>query len=130
MTNDIEAWPGRPYPLGATYDGTGTNFSVFSEVADAVELCLFDADGAETRLPLVEVDGFCWHVYLPRVGVGQRYGFRVHGPWVPAAYAGEQPWTREPRGSQVQDYSPRIPHGKVTKWQSICISPCQGVIIG
>ncbi len=76
-------WPGRPYPLGATYDGTGTNFSVFSEVAEAVELCLFD-DGHERRVPLTEVDGFCWHAYLPRFGIGQRYGFRVHGPWDPA----------------------------------------------
>ena len=84
MTNDIEVWPGRPYPLGATYDGTGTNFSVFSEAADAVELCLFDDDGVETRVPITEVDGFCWHAYLPRVGIGQRYGFRVHGPWDPA----------------------------------------------
>ncbi|HKY68981.1 MAG TPA: glycogen debranching protein GlgX, partial [Acidimicrobiales bacterium] len=83
MTNDIEVWPGRPYPLGATYDGTGTNFSLFSEAADAVELCLFD-DGAETRVPITEVDGFCWHGYLPRIGIGQRYGFRVHGPWDPA----------------------------------------------
>jgi isoamylase len=84
VTNDIEVWPGRPYPLGATYDGTGTYFSLFSEAADAVELCLFDGDGAETRVPLTEVDGFCWHGYLPRIGIGQRYGFRVHGPWDPA----------------------------------------------
>jgi isoamylase len=84
VTNDIEVWPGRPYPLGATYDGTGTSFSLYSEVADAVELCLFDADGRETRVPLTEVDGFCWHGYLPRVGIGQHYGFRVHGPWDPA----------------------------------------------
>jgi glycogen operon protein len=68
VTNDIEVWPGRPYPLGATYDGTGTNFSLFSEAADAVELCLFDDDGVETRVPVAEVDGFCWHVYLPGVG--------------------------------------------------------------
>ncbi len=83
MTNEIEVWPGRPYPLGATYDGTGTNFSVFSEAADAVELCLFDGDGVEARVPITEVDGFCWHAYLPRIGIGQRYGFRVHGPWDP-----------------------------------------------
>ena len=83
MVTDIETWPGRPYPLGATYDGTGTNFSLFSEVAEAVELCLFDAGGAERRIALGEVDGFCWHAYLPRVGAGQRYGFRVHGPWDP-----------------------------------------------
>jgi isoamylase len=84
VTNDIEVWPGRPYPLGATYDGTGTNFSLFSEAADAVELCLFDTDGTERRVPVTEVDGFCWHAYLPRIGIGQRYGFRVHGPWDPA----------------------------------------------
>jgi glycogen operon protein len=84
VVTDIETWPGRPYPLGATYDGTGTNFSLFSEVAEGVELCLFDADGGERRIGLGEVDGFCWHAYLPRVGAGQRYGFRVHGPWDPA----------------------------------------------
>jgi glycogen operon protein len=83
-SDDIEVWPGRPYPLGATYDGTGTNFSLFSEAADGVELCLFDAAGVERRVAMTEVDGFCWHAYLPRVGIGQRYGFRVHGPWEPA----------------------------------------------
>ncbi len=77
-------WLGRPYPLGATFDGAGTNFSLFCEVAEGVELCLFDADGAETRVELPEVDGFCWHGYLPDVGPGQRYGYRVHGPWDPA----------------------------------------------
>jgi glycogen operon protein len=80
---DIETWPGRPYPLGATYDGTGTNFSLFSEAAERVDLCLFDGDGNEQRVPMLEVDAFCWHVYLPRIGIGQRYGFRVHGPWEP-----------------------------------------------
>lgn len=77
-------WPGRPYPLGATYDGTGTNFALFSEVAERVELCLFDADGSETRVDLTEVDAFVWHGYLPAVGPGQRYGYRVHGPYDPA----------------------------------------------
>ena len=77
-------WPGTPYPLGATFDGAGTNFSVFSEVADHVELCLIDDGGAETRIPLDEVDGFVWHAYLPTITPGQRYGFRVHGPWDPA----------------------------------------------
>ena len=85
MSQDIEVWPGKPYPLGATYDGTGTYFSLFSEAAEAVELCLFEPDGTETRVPLTEVDAFCWHGYLPRIGIGQRYGFRVHGPWDPAA---------------------------------------------
>ena len=131
-------WPGTPYPLGATWDGGGTNFAVFSEVAEAVELCLFDGadEGsaspdpttphsaspdpttphsaspdpttphsaspdpttphsaspdpttppkrAETRIALTEVDGFVWHGYLPDVAPGQRYGYRVHGPYAPA----------------------------------------------
>ena len=81
---EIEAWPGRPAPLGARYDGAGTNFSLFSEVAEGVELCLFDEDGPETRrVALEEVDAFCWHVYLPTVSPGQRYGYRVHGEWAP-----------------------------------------------
>ncbi|MGH2571849.1 MAG: glycogen debranching protein GlgX [bacterium] len=81
----IAVWPGQPYPLGATYDGGGTNFSIFSEVAESVELCLFDSRGKERRVALTEVEGFCWHGYLPRVDPGQRYGFRIHGPWDPAA---------------------------------------------
>jgi isoamylase len=76
--------PGTPFPLGATYGGAGTNFSIFSEVAERVELCLFDAQGQETRVELPEVTAFCWHGYLPNVVPGQRYGFRVHGPWLPA----------------------------------------------
>src|ERR1700728_1302601 len=82
-TDAIEVWPGQSYPLGATYDGSGTNFSLFSEVAEAVELCLFDDDGAERRGRLDEKDHRCWHGYLPSVTPGQRYGFRVHGPWAP-----------------------------------------------
>ncbi|RVW05671.1 glycogen debranching protein GlgX [Rhodococcus xishaensis] len=81
----VEVWPGSAYPLGGTYDGGGTNFSLFSEVADAVELCLIAKDGAETRLPLDEVDGYVWHAYLPSVGPGQRYGFRVYGRYDPSA---------------------------------------------
>ena len=77
----ITVWPGTAYPLGATYDGAGTNFSVFSEVAERVELCLIDGDDRETRIELDEVDGFVWHAYLPTITPGQRYGFRVHGPW-------------------------------------------------
>jgi glycogen operon protein len=78
-------WPGTPYPLGATYDGAGTNFSVFSEVAERVELCLIDDNDAEIRIELDEVDGYVWHAYLPTVAPGQRYGFRVHGAWDPEA---------------------------------------------
>ncbi|MGB3286092.1 glycogen debranching protein GlgX [Mycolicibacter algericus] len=79
-------WPGHSYPLGAVYDGAGTNFAVFSEVADRVELCLIDdRDTTETRIGLDEVDGYVWHAYLPGVGPGQHYGFRVHGPFNPSA---------------------------------------------
>lgn len=84
-----EVWPGKAYPLGATYDGSGTNFALFSEVAERVELCLFDDDGAgglrETRIKLPEVDGFVWHGFLPGVESGQRYGYRVHGPYDPGS---------------------------------------------
>ncbi|MFE4502434.1 glycogen debranching protein GlgX [Rhodococcus sp. NPDC056743] len=81
----IAVWPGSAYPLGATYDGAGTNFSLFSEVADAVELCLIAKDGTETRIRMDEVDGYVWHAYLPSVSPGQRYGYRVHGPYDPSA---------------------------------------------
>ncbi len=80
----MKVWPGHPYPLGAVYDGSGTNFSLFSEIAERVELCLFDEDGGETRIDLPEVTGYCWHAYLPTVEPGHRYGFRVHGPWDPS----------------------------------------------
>jgi len=76
-------WPGQPYPLGATWDGEGTNFAVFSESAEAVELCLLDEDGAERRIGLPEVTAHVWHGYVAEVGPGQRYGFRVHGPYDP-----------------------------------------------
>ncbi len=79
----MQIWPGKPYPLGATYDGTGTNFALFSEVAEKVVLCLVDDDGTEECVEMGEVDGFVHHVYLPSVGPGQRYGYRVHGPYEP-----------------------------------------------
>ncbi|MFO7812701.1 MAG: glycogen debranching protein GlgX [Pelovirga sp.] len=79
----MKVWPGLSYPLGATYDGSGTNFSLFSEIAERVELCLFDNNGNETPIDLPEVTGYCWHGYFPEVEPGQRYGFRVHGPWRP-----------------------------------------------
>jgi len=84
----MRVWPGTPYPLGATWDGAGTNFALFSEVATQVELCLFEpGDGAgrgrETRVPVTEVDALVWHCYLPGVEPGQRYGYRVHGPYRP-----------------------------------------------
>ncbi|MET0303369.1 MAG: alpha-amylase family glycosyl hydrolase, partial [Microbacteriaceae bacterium] len=84
----MQTWPGNAYPLGATFDGNGTNFALFSEVADKVELCLFDdgEDGSltETKVELREVDAYVWHAYLPGVQPGQRYGYRVHGEWDPA----------------------------------------------
>ncbi|MGN6274194.1 MAG: glycogen debranching protein GlgX [Protaetiibacter sp.] len=80
----MHTWPGTAYPLGATFDGNGTNFALFSEVAEKVELCLFD-ELTETRVALTEVDGYVWHAYLPGIRPGQRYGYRVHGPWDPAS---------------------------------------------
>jgi isoamylase len=77
-------WPGQPYPHGATFDGSGTNFAVFAENAERVELCLFDEDGFETRLRLPESTAFVHHGYVQGVMPGQRYGYRVHGPWAPA----------------------------------------------
>jgi glycogen operon protein len=79
----MQLWPGTAYPLGATFDGNGTNFALFSEIADGVELCLFDEDLTETKVELTEVDGYVWHGYLPGVQPGQRYGYRVSGPWDP-----------------------------------------------
>ena len=78
-------WPGQPLPLGATWDGEGTNFALWSSGAEAVELCLFDGrgGGTETRVPLTETTYHVWHGYLPRIGPGQRYGYRVHGPYRP-----------------------------------------------
>ena len=80
-----QVWPGKPFPLGAMWDGHGTNFSLFSETAEGVELCLFDDDGRETAIELTERSVFNWHCYLPGVGPGQRYGYRVHGPYEPEA---------------------------------------------
>ncbi|MDQ2626792.1 MAG: glycogen debranching protein GlgX, partial [Actinomycetota bacterium] len=77
-------WPGSSAPLGAGYDGGGTNFALFSEIAEGVELCLIDENGEQACIPLEEVDGYVWHAYLPTVSPGQHYGFRVHGPFRPA----------------------------------------------
>lgn len=83
MSDVQQVWPGSSYPLGATYDGNGTNFALFSEGAERVELCLFDADGTETCVEFVDVDAYVWHAYLPNIQPGQRYGYRVHGPYDP-----------------------------------------------
>ncbi len=79
-----DIWPGDPFPLGATWDGYGTNFSLFSEHAEGVELCLFDDDGRETRIEMAQRRALNWHCYLPECRPGQRYGFRVQGPYAPA----------------------------------------------
>ncbi|MFJ1732579.1 glycogen debranching protein GlgX [Streptomyces sp. NPDC088254] len=81
----VPVWSGHPYPLGAHFDGEGVNFALFSEVAQHVDLVLVDDGGGARTVPLSEVDGFVWHAYLPGVRPGQRYGYRVHGPWAPAA---------------------------------------------
>lgn len=79
----VALWPGSVYPLGSAWDGKGTNFALYSENATGVELCLFDKEDQETRLSLTEVSNFVWHGYVPGIGPGQRYGFRVHGPYAP-----------------------------------------------
>lgn len=79
--------PGSPYPLGATWDGAGVNFALFSESAAAVELCLFDSLAApreSVRIPLTRPTDYVWHVFIPGLGPGQLYGYRVHGPYNPA----------------------------------------------
>src|ERR1044071_7721651 len=82
----MKMWPGQPYPQGAVWDGAGVNFALFSENASRVDLCLFDGpDGAQetARIPLTEHTDQVWHIYLPEVRPGQRYGYRVHGPYAP-----------------------------------------------
>ena len=81
----LRVWRGNPYPLGATWDGSGANFAIFSENAEAVDLCLFDADGGnEQRVRMTEQTDLVWHCYLPDVRPGQRYAYRMHGRYEPA----------------------------------------------
>jgi len=86
--HSIVALPGQPFPLGATpgehLGRTGTNFALASAVASGVTLCLFDAAGAETQIPLTDNDADIWHAFVPGIGPGQSYGYRVDGPWDPA----------------------------------------------
>ena len=84
QTERMETWPGHPSPLGATWDGEGTNFALWAPEAETVDLCLFDDAGGEQRIVLDEMTYHVWHGYLPRIGPGQRYGFRVDGPFDPA----------------------------------------------
>jgi isoamylase len=90
-TSEPRIWPGKPYPLGATWDGGGVNFALFSEHATKVVLCLFDSASDRTESVCVllrEQTDRVWHGYLPDVRPGQLYGYRVHGPWDP--YAGHR----------------------------------------
>ena len=87
----VEVWPGQAAPLGAHWDGTGTNFALWSAGASAVDLCLFDPDGSEHRQRLQETTHQVWHGRLPGIGPGQRYGYRVHGPYDPASGARYNP---------------------------------------
>ena len=80
-----KVWPGESLPLGATFDGVGTNVAIFSDVAEAVELCVFDDEGQEERVELPERSGSVWHGYFPELDAATRYGFRVHGPHDPGA---------------------------------------------
>jgi glycogen operon protein len=136
----VETWPGSPSPLGAHWDGTGTNFALWSGGAQAVDLCLFDADGTEHRHRLQESTHQIWHARLPGIGPGQRYGYRVHGPYDPSqglrynpakllldpytravdgqltldgslfGYRGDNPDTRTP---DDRDSAPHVPRGVV-----------------
>ncbi|HMF61288.1 MAG TPA: glycogen debranching protein GlgX [Vicinamibacterales bacterium] len=102
----MQIWPGKPYPLGATFDGSGTNFSLFSELGDRVELCLFDDTGVETRVDLPENTALCWHGYVPSVRPGQLYGYRVHGPWAPenGQWCNPSKLLLDPYGKAVDGY--------------------------
>ena len=137
--NQLESWPGRAYPLGATFDGVGTNFAVYSELGSEVRLCLFDEQQREQAVPMIERNAFVWHAYLPGVLPGQRYGYRVVGPSDPErglrchsskllldpyahAIEGEVEWNEalfsyhydDPEGApNEQDSAPFMPKGVV-----------------
>ncbi len=111
----LTVWPGRTRPLGAIHDGRGTNFSVFSSLAEAISLCLFDESGVEHRVELTEVDAHCWHAYLPEVGAGTRYGYRAHGPWSPS----EGLWFNDSK--LLLDPYARVIEGEV-RWDRSCFA--------
>jgi glycogen operon protein len=103
----MQTWPGSAYPLGATFDGNGTNFALFSEAAERVVLCLFDDDRVETQVELVEVDAHVWHAYLPQVQPGQLYGYRVHGTHDP-----ERGLRANPKKLLLDPYAKAV-HGEI-----------------
>src|SRR3954454_19615531 len=111
MADDTDtSWPGRPFPLGATWDGEGTNFALFAPEAESVDLCLYDDDGSEHRVALEEITYHVWHGYVPRTGPRQCYGFRVDGPfdagrglrWNPSKLLAD-PYARALHGEFVLD---------------------------
>ena len=153
----MRVWPGHPYPLGATWDGAGVNFALFSENATKVELCLFDSRDATAeahRIPLQEHTDKVWHAYLPDVLPGQLYGYRVHGPYEPAQGASLQSEqgacsTRTPssigrdvqlgrRALRLQDRRPGKPTSPSTtataprmpRWPSVVDPPSPGATTG
>ncbi|MDX6724860.1 MAG: isoamylase, partial [Solirubrobacteraceae bacterium] len=101
-----DAWPGEPFPLGATWDGRGTNFSIFSENATRVQLCLFDEADQEERIDVTERTAHVWHCYLPGIAPGARYGYRVDG-----AYAPSEGHRFNPRKLLIDPYAKAIEGG-------------------
>ncbi len=99
MATARKVWPGKPYPLGATWDGKGVNFALFSAHAEKVELCLFDRTGTreEARIAMPEYTDEVWHVYLPDARPDLLYGYRVYGPYDPAEWASLQPQQADDR---------------------------------
>ena len=115
----MNVWPGKPYPLGATWDGQGVNFALFSEHASGVDLCLFSDGGEETRLPLREVTAHVWHGYVRGLGPGQLYGYRVGGPYLP-----EHGHRFNPHKLLIDPYA-RALHGQIN-WDA----PVFGYVMG
>ena len=122
-----QVWPGSAYPLGATYDGTGTNFAIFSEVAEKVELCLFDDEGNEERGPLPEMDGYVWHAFLPGIHPGQRARLRTAPTTPPRACAATRTSccsTRTPRPSTVRSTGTRRSSATTSRRRSATTRTC------
>ncbi len=118
----MRVWPGNPYPLGATWDGKGVNFALFSEHATKVQLCLFDAVDADKethRIPLPTQTDHVWHAYLPEVLPGQLYGYRVHGPYAPP-----QGHRFNPNKIVLDPYAKSI--GRDVRWADALFGYCLG----
>ncbi len=118
----LKQWPGSPYPLGATWDGKGVNFALFSEHATGVELCLFDSPDASResqRIRFTEYTDHVWHAYLPEVRPGQLYGYRVHGPYEP-----QQGHRFNPNKLLLDPYARAI--GRDVKWADEVFAYCLG----